>query len=274
MSRQDETIQQLEQIGFTPTQAKVYLALVKNGEADAKTLSKIAKISNQVTYRALTELQTKGIVEKKINLPLRYEAIPVIDAIELILNEKKNDYTITLERSKEILKNFEKYKETQNHMQELNISIIEGRETILHRCKSAHANTQKTVLCCSTFQRWIQVGQEIHETIHDALIRGTKYRIVLEKSAEEMCLPKEIKLLLGYQNFQVKIAPSKLKLNAVVFDDVLASFNFYPSQSLAEAPMVWTNHPSIIVGFQHYFWSQWKNSRKMECERELSAEKD
>jgi sugar-specific transcriptional regulator TrmB len=260
----DETIQQLEQIGFTQTQAKIYLALVNIGETDAKTLANVAKTSNQVTYRALTELQTRGIVEKKINLPSRYEAIPVDCALELILTEKRKEYNSTVERTKNILRNFETKNKIESPKQELSISIIEGRQTILNRCKLAHSNVQKTVLCCSTFQRWIQVGQEIHESIHKSLMRGAKYRTVIEKSTKKMSVPKEFNSLLSHPNFQVRIARQRLKLNAVVFDAKLASFNFYPSQSLAEAPMIWTNHPSIIVGFEYHFWNQWRNSQKME----------
>jgi hypothetical protein len=58
-------------------------------------------------------------------------------------------------------------------------------------------------------------------------------------------------------NFQVKIVNKRLKINTVIFDDKLSGFSLYPSKALAETPMIWTNHLSIIECFRRYFDTLW-----------------
>ncbi len=65
MFLEEESIGLLTQLGFNITQAKLYLALSKLGEADARTLSKEANVPRPEVYRTLDELQKKGLVEKE-----------------------------------------------------------------------------------------------------------------------------------------------------------------------------------------------------------------
>ncbi len=250
----------LEEIGFTQAQAKIYLALLKTGETDAKTLEKIAKTTNQVIYRTLNELQGRGLVEKKVTSPLQYEAVPINQAMEVILYEKKNELNNMLEKSKKITKAIEQQLVFEDMKQDFQISVIETKQSIINKSKLANQKVQKTVDCCSTFQRWIQMGQEISDTIKKAQDREVKYRVILEKSSDKVCLPQELKKIVQCKNCQVKVSPGKLKINAAVFDGKYASFNYYSPKSFAESPMVWTNHPAIVTAFEYYFLDKWQHS--------------
>ncbi len=250
----------MEEIGFTQTQAKIYLALLKTGETDVKTLEKIGKTTNQVIYRALNELQGRGLVEKKVTSPLQYEAVPINQAIEVILSEKKNEIHNLLEKSKEIINIIEQQLVLEDLEHDFQISVIETKQSIINKSKLANQKVKKTVDCCSTFQRWIQMGQEISDTIKKAQDREVKYRIILEKPSDKVCLPQELKKIVQCKNCQIRLAPDKLKINAVVFDGKYASFNYYTPKSFAESPMVWTNHPAIVTGFEYYFLNKWRHS--------------
>lgn len=256
----NKIIPRLEEIGFTQTQAKIYLALLKTGKTDAKTLEKIAKTTNQVIYRALNELQVRGLVEKKVTSPLQYEAVPINQAMEIILCEKTNELHNTLEKSKEIIKAVDRQLVFEDLEQDFQISVIETKHSIINKSKLANQKVLKTVDCCSTFQRCIQMGQEISDTIKKAQDRDVKYRVILEKSSDKVCLPQELKKIVQCKNCQVKVAPCKLEINAVVFDGKYASFNYYSPKSFAKSPMVWTNHPAIVTAFEYYFLDKWRHS--------------
>lgn len=272
MQYQKDVIHLLMQLGFTETQAKIYLTLIYSGETDAKILAKESNTANQVTYRTLDELLAKGIVEKKLSIPNRYQAIPLEEAIELVLNTKAEEYASALEKTRQILLYFNKEKSVDPKNPDYSIKIVEGKETIIKKCRSAHANTVFSVVVCSTFQRWIQVGREIHETIENGLARGVEYKIVVEKPEGEFSLPQEVKILTENKNFQLKICDEKLRVNAVIFDDKICSFSLYPSKSVAESPMIWTNHTSIIAGFQEYFKKMWKTAKKYSNNKNSATE--
>lgn len=262
MQYQIDTIHLLMQLGFTETQAKIYLNLIYMGETDAKILAKETKTANQVTYRTLDELLAKGIVEKKLSIPNRYQAIPLEEAIDLILNTKAEEYASALEKTRQILSQFNKEKSVNPKNPDYSISIVEGKETIINKCRNAHTNAKFSIIVCSTFQRWIQVGREIQETIEKALTRGVEYKIVVEKPEGEYSLPQDVKKLTENKNFQLKIYNEKLRVNTVIFDNKICSFSLYPSKSVAESPMIWTNHTSIIAGFEEYFKKIWKTAKK------------
>ena len=57
-----------------------------------------------------------------------------------------------------------------------------------------------------------------------------------------------------------------MEVNAVIFDGALTGFSLYTSKSIGETPMIWTNQPSIIAGFQEYF-------KKYGIQQKLSANK-
>lgn len=267
---QQNAIHLLMQLGFTEAQAKIYLTLIKTGETDAKTLVKESNISNQVTYRTLDELITKGIVEKKLSIPNKYQAIPLEATADLVLNAKAEEYTSVLEKTNQLLSQYNKENFLNEKNQDYSISIVEGKDTIINRSRAAHARSLVSVAVCSTFQRWIQMDREINETIQNAVERGVFYRIVVEKPEGELCLPDEINKLLAKKNFQLKITNHKLKVNAAIFDEKMCSFSLYPTKNIAESPMIWTNQPSIIAGFQEYFKKIWKSTKNFSENKKFS----
>lgn len=268
---QEDKIGLLTEIGFTKTQAKVYMALIKNGKTNAKTLSQNMNIKRQEIYRTLTELQKVGFVEKTFSNPIEFEAIPVKDAIELILNLKAEEYSKTLEKSKKILKEL-KDTDIIQKKKEYSISIVEGKDTIIKKCRTAHINCVSSVCVCSTFQRWIQMGREIHENIQNNLTRGIEYHIAVEIPNGEILIPEEVKSLLKHRNYVVKIHNNPMEVNAVIFDGALTGFSLYTSKSIGETPMIWTNQPSIIAGFQEYFKKIWNSAKKLSANKKLTNE--
>ena len=268
----EDPLNLLLEAGFTKTQATLYLTLLSLGKSDAKTLYKQVTLPRQGIYRVLDELLKKGVIEKIIASPLKYEAISLRELLSN-LQTKTNEYKKTLERAQFIIEKYEQNSPKQNLDEEYQISIVEGRETIIGRCRLAHSSAQHSVCCCSTFQRCIHVGQEINETIQKALDRGVKYQTVIERPLGEINLTKEAKSLMENDNFKVKIIDRPLKANTVIFDESLSSFNFYPSKAIGESPMIWTNHPSILSSFQETFNNLWNEASIFTSQKNLKSAK-
>jgi sugar-specific transcriptional regulator TrmB len=253
-----DSIRLLTQIGFTEIQAKLFLVLTDLGKTDAKTLSKQANVPRPATYRALGELQEKGIVERIISSPQQFKTIPLQQVYDVIIGEKAKEYTQTLERAKELILKLEAEKKKETTQRNYTISVLEGKTALINRTKAAHSNAQQSVFCCSTLERWLQLSYEIAETIADALARGVQYRSIIEAN-QNPSFSKETKKLMLHPNFKVRITQTPVQLNGALFDGKEASINFYPSKSIAESPMIWTDQPSLIIGFQDHFDKLWGN---------------
>jgi sugar-specific transcriptional regulator TrmB len=269
MLPQEEDIRSLTQIGFTEAQAKLYLALLTIGKTDAKTLAKQANVPRQAAYRTLGELHEKGLVERIISLPQEYRAIPLRDGLAVMIRLKANEYTHIMENAKEFLYRYDTQQEQTADDQKFSISIIEGRETIVKRSMYASNSAKQEICIFSTFARWTQTKMVLCETVDKALKRGVKYRVIMENPNSDFFFSKEFKTVLTHPNYEIRLAVEKLKINASIFDYKEACFSFYPSKTLAETPMVWTNHPSLLIGFRDHFENLWGSSEKIDIKAKI-----
>jgi sugar-specific transcriptional regulator TrmB len=269
---QEEGIRLLIHMGFTETQAKLYLALLNIGKTDVKTLSKQANVPRQAAYRTLGELQEKGIVEKIISLPQEYQAIPLQDGLAIMISSKANEYAKIIEKAKEFLLKFEAQNQTQISEKQYNISIIEGKDTVINKIRALTDGLENNICVCQTVQRWMHVNLEIVDNVKKALSRGVKYRVVLEKPEEGLSIPKELKQILSHPNYEVRVMPIPLKINAAIYDDKDACFSFYPAKGLADTPVILTNHPSLLIGFVDHFENLWRESGKIGVKEALKEE--
>lgn len=263
-----DSLNLLIQVGFTETQAKLYLTLINIGKTDAKTLSKQANVPRQATYRALGELQERGLVEKIISLPQEYKAVPLQDGLAIMIKEKASAYQKMTNEVREFL---EKYQEQQEAPAEekFQISIVEGKETIIKKSKQCTNNLTDEMCILTTYQRWTHIKMEMCEEVEEALKRGVEYRVIVEKPATDIVFPKEFKKILLNPQYQMRMVSDRLKMNACLFDEKMASFSLYPSRTLTETPMIWTNHPSLLVGFRDHFENLWCIAEKINIKEKI-----
>lgn len=81
----------LNKLGLTDSEAKVYLALLKNGSASGYEASKISAVPRSKIYNILESLITKGFIlfaEEENNN--RYAALPFDEIEKKVKNETKN----------------------------------------------------------------------------------------------------------------------------------------------------------------------------------------
>jgi sugar-specific transcriptional regulator TrmB len=255
----------LTQLGFTITQAKLYLALLKLEEADARTLSKEANVPRPEVYRILNELQEKGLVEKEITTPYRFKAASIECGMQILMNRKVQQCKELQEKMREFLRKNRSWPNETSQKQEYKLVMIEGKERLLQVIKGEHANVQQSVEILSTMNRWLQIIASCFEDYENALARKVKYRVVIEKPKGEIDFPENVKALLAEPSFELRLNRAPLKTNAGIFDQKEATINFFPSKPLAEAPIIWTNHPSFISMCQDHFENIWKVSTEIRC---------
>jgi HTH-type transcriptional regulator, sugar sensing transcriptional regulator len=97
LSNSDENIRTLIDLGLTAAQAKIYLSLLWVGSATIREIAQASKVARPDTYRALSELQDIGIVEKIISVPTKFKALPIKDALDILMLRKTNE-TIDLNK--------------------------------------------------------------------------------------------------------------------------------------------------------------------------------
>jgi sugar-specific transcriptional regulator TrmB len=68
----------------------VYIALVELPNSTVKEIAKRANIGAELVYRVIPKLQEKGLVKKIITAPIKFSAIPINEAVKILLEQKKS----------------------------------------------------------------------------------------------------------------------------------------------------------------------------------------
>jgi sugar-specific transcriptional regulator TrmB len=258
----EEDMRLLTEMGFTKTQAEIYLILLRLGETDVRTLSNKADKPNPEVYRTLNELQRKGLVEKEISAPSKFTATSLQFGLQMLMSQKERQFKETQKRMKEFLRKNQSCPIKKPPLQKRRIIVLEGKGKLMQTMKNEHDNVQRTVDIITTLQRWLQILDFCFQDYLEALDRGVKYRVVIAKPAGRITFPENIQALLAKPGFELRLSEESIKINSAVFDENEATINFFEGKSLMESPIIWTNHPGFIQMCQEHFDKVWKSSLK------------
>ena len=122
----------LSRFGLLKNEIKVYLHLARTGEMKAGDLAEAISLHRTETYRILRDLEKKGIVFSIFEKPLKFTAVPLDKAIDLLVDAQKIQIKM-LEQEKpnlvELWRSIPKQK-TPEQKKEL-FQMIEGEEQVL-----------------------------------------------------------------------------------------------------------------------------------------------
>ena len=102
-TKQLSTIEEtLSRFGLLKNEIKVYLYLARSGEKKASEIAEAVSLHRTETYRILRDLEKKGILFSVFEKPLKFTAVPLDKAIDLLVNAQKMRIKL-LEKEKENL---------------------------------------------------------------------------------------------------------------------------------------------------------------------------
>jgi sugar-specific transcriptional regulator TrmB len=102
-TKQLSTIEEtLSRFGLLKNEIKVYLYLARSGEKKASEIAEAISLHRTETYRILRDLEKKGILFSIFEKPLKFTAVPLDKAIDLLVNAQKMRIKL-LEKEKESL---------------------------------------------------------------------------------------------------------------------------------------------------------------------------
>ena len=89
-NRQLSTIEEtLARFGLLKNEIKVYLYLARAGEKKASEIAEAISLHRTETYRILRDLEKKGILFSVFEKPLKFTAVPLNKAIDLLVDAQK-----------------------------------------------------------------------------------------------------------------------------------------------------------------------------------------
>lgn len=144
--KQISTVEEtLSRFGLLKNEIRVYLHLARSGEMKAGELAEAISLHRTETYRILRDLEKKGIVFSIFEKPLKFTAVPLDKAIDLLVDAQKIQIKI-LEQEKESLVELwssipkQKAAEQKKEM----FQMLEGEEQVLMKANELLQKTENT----------------------------------------------------------------------------------------------------------------------------------
>ena len=264
MSNDNDAVQTLTQLGLTVLESRIYLGLCKYGKLSTKEISKITKTAQSDIYRVVKSLQQKGLVEKQIEKPVSYKAIPFVTGSNFLLERKKTECEDLQNKISRINRQLEKKSTGKNSLlHESQFVMIPKRENIVKKIAEAIERSEKEVNLVLSWKR-LHAGMThtFLENSKRAWSRGVQFRIVVEAPQNERAKKTAIEFCEINPKCNIRFLPDCPKTVLGLYDKKEVFIIVNPKGDLLDSPALWSNSQSLVTAIQEYFDLLWLTSMK------------
>ena len=248
LSDNDENIRTLINLGLTGTQAKIFLSLLRIGQASTKEIAQISKVARPDTYRALSELQDIGIVQKIVSIPIKFTSLSIEDTIEILM-ARRNQETLDLnKKTTELIEKFKKINcEPKEEDDKLFLIPQEAFDLELRKLLEKAKESVYIMVSSKKMLGWVYENYELTEEV---LKRKISFRIITEKRPKAVS-SKEIDALTKNPNVEIRYTSAPLGAWFTIIDGKIVVL------TLGLNTAVGSNNKILIGLAKDYFDSTW-----------------
>ncbi len=260
METEPTEVQTLTDLGLTLVQARVYLALARYGASKIALLSKASDVARPDVYRTLNKLYELGLVERLVENPVQFKALPIEEGIKVLLLKKQAEYERLKNETDALLGSFKKRNMLQAETTNQFI-LIPQKEAIVNRIRQAIDNSNQSVSVVISWKRFVHgVGNIFLESAQKAAERKINYRFIVEKAPSEEVKEAGNKLWNIYPTFQARFLTQMPKTVFGLYDDRELFVIVDPKMDISGSPALWTNNPSLVGLAHDYFEMLWETA--------------
>lgn len=255
MMSQKEEIEVLMSLGLTKSQAKVYSVLVGSDILPVKYIFKKANLAREQVYQILLKLFELGIVEKIIDHPNKYRAIPYEDCLAILMEEKKKK-TIELEKKvAQICNNFEKNISQSLPCFDPQFILIPQKKKLEKTYLNFISNCKKLDII-TVWTRASKVFFEYYDLIQASLENGSTFRFIIGNDLEKN--KTLVEKLKQYPNFQIKDINLPIKTIFALKDNSELLITCNLSEDINQNTALYSINSSLVDLAKCYFEELWK----------------
>jgi sugar-specific transcriptional regulator TrmB len=262
MALQDEVLT-LSRLGLTFNQARVYLALIRSGLSTAKTISKNSGIARPDVYRIMPTLEKLGLVERIVSAPCKFRAISRQHAFSVLMDRRIKETSELQAITKEMLKVFKNNTNRTVFEEAESQFVLVPEQVAIQRKKKRLERTARSFDVITSWKRFPNAFTFTYKKeVTEALKRGVKIRVIIDKPEEEEIVSDTIKHLEKHPAFKIRYSLEPLTALISIIDKDEACVCTHTKTALTEDSFLWTNNPSLLSLLQDYFEILWITSIK------------
>ena len=257
-------------LSLTPNETEVYLFVLKRGPSKCNEIAKTLSKNRPHTYRILTKLERINMIEKTLESPTRFVAVPLKDFLDLKIREKQEQTFMLKQTRKEVLLHWKKIQETREVVLPEKIALIEGQNRISGKTKQIIGGVKKQLIL---YLGILEFSPLLQHEIENLILKKARRKSLSFRILER---PKNV----GYQvenqkskrkdlpkNIQKRTLSREMNLatNFVVRDDaetliLTQTIGSTRGRARPKEICIWTDSKSIIAILKTLFETLWQDS--------------
>jgi len=185
----------LRELGLTRREADIYLLLSKRGPQKAHSVAVRLDIDRAQTYRSLTSLQEKGMVELTIEAPTRYIALPIETLLESHIKDRRTEVARIESEKTNLVNYFKSISMREQEYPMARFQVVAGKNGIYSKISAMVSQSKKEVMGLTTSLGLIQedlagIPDMIVESARDK--KDVQFKMLANISNENLTIMKDI----------------------------------------------------------------------------------
>jgi sugar-specific transcriptional regulator TrmB len=256
-----KAVKLLLELGFTNSQARVYVTLAANGNLGVANLASLSEVHRTDLYRVVKELEKKGFVERIIANPTMFGAVPFDVCLDFLIQERAEKFRRLRQEVKELKLTFVSKAKNKKTSKQAKFVLVPGRG-VVERIGRSINETEKNAELVISSMRFIKGMFAFSDTMKKSWDRGVKWRIVIYKDRDSKDFWKWIKFCKKSQLCQIKLTAEEPRNVIGIYDQKQVFIIDNPNSDLTESPALWSSNLGLIQLAEDQFNRIWKQGSK------------
>ena len=245
----------------------MYVFLAKHGALRSGEITKLIKMDKAEVYRVLTNLQTKGLVEKTLESPTRFIPTSFERAIDSFIKYKRDEANLVERTKKDLIRDWNQITKTRQTLPFERFVVIEGRHKVYSKISQMMTETKNQLSTITTVTGLLRADQF---GLYDAaskhpLKSQIDFRFLTEISSKNLNGMKTILKKMSRMGFSFKGRNPDLGLSLfprmVIRDNEETLFFITPRTAASTEELdqlcLWTNCKDLVQAFSSVFEDLW-----------------
>ena len=257
----EEYVEILSELGLTHTESKVYVALLCLKSATARNIHKESNVARQDVYRILSDLEEKGLIEKIIAKPTKFQPMPAEDAISILFQRRNEQDRQLRKKAKQAFRNFKDTCTKTPALDEAAQFILLSKNEVdptghIDKPGKAVDIAKRNIYGLITFQLFMKVKLMDEHIWKRAAKRGVKLKFIIGGRANEQAELNLAPALKNNDNFEIRWTSNLPKAAVLLVDEKEV---FFRIGNDINNPVLWSAEPHFAAMITDYLKTKWKS---------------
>lgn len=251
-------------LGLTSTSARVYLTLVKYEALELLTLAEMAKIARPDTYRILKKLQKLGLIEKILEKPTKYRAIPKKEALSLLLEAKTEKFREVTKETQFLINIVDTEKaNNEDLIKNPQFVLIPQGKRLLNTIRTTIEKVQFNIDNVLSWERFSQgVLNRFAESMEKAHAKNVEMRFIVGEPPERKTAKDVIQFCREKLGCRIRFLSNQPKTDFAIYDKKEILIVAISKTDFRSSPALWSNSNALIALGLDHFEELWQKAKE------------